>query len=500
MRYFLVLICCSTWALSTANDDLTSTPRIIIVGAGSSGIAAASKLFENGFTNVKVLEAENRIGGRIHSDYLVDMGAQWVDGEKDNVAFELAWPLGLIERFNENNNFTIEYCGSSRSPLSEKILEGLNDIQATLDDFHNIDLSNLKSGSLGEFIDAKFNENFKNEPEMNASLQKSLLNMLNLMKMASDGANSWYDLSAKKLRDYPDCEGDSVINWKNRTYSTILDVLMKKIPNPEDELPVLNNTNTNSKVIKINYNGDSAPVKISTADEKEYLADHVIFTSSLGVLKANHEQLFDPPLPEKKISTIKNLGFGHSAKIWLYYDNPWWYSDENKQINGKVLFWTEDDRKKIENIPEKKWILGIAGFFPVEHRPKTLCIWMASNHSIEMESIPEDMMRNEIVELMNKFFGHEYNITEPTEIKRTLWNTNENFRGIYSYHGLQTDATNINNADLAEPIMQNDKPILQFAGEATSEHYGTVNGAIESGWREANRLINLYANKTLLKN
>lgn len=62
--------------------------------------------------------------------------------------------------------------------------------------------------------------------------------------------------------------------------------------------------------------------------------------------------------------------------------------------------------------------MGIVGFFPVEHRPKTLCIWMASNHSIEMESIPEDMMRKQIVELMNKFFGHEYNITEPTEIKR----------------------------------------------------------------------------------
>lgn len=85
----------------------------------------------------------------------MDMGAQWVDGEKNNVAFELAWPLGLIERFNETNNFTIEYCGSSRFPLSEKILEGLNDIQATLDDFQNIDLSNLKSGSLGEFIDTK---------------------------------------------------------------------------------------------------------------------------------------------------------------------------------------------------------------------------------------------------------------------------------------------------------------------------------------------------------
>ncbi|KAK0165423.1 hypothetical protein PV328_003935 [Microctonus aethiopoides] len=113
MRYFPVLICCSTWVLSTANGDLTSTPRIIIVGAGSFGIADTSKLFENGFTNVEILEAENRIGGRIHS---IKLG---------------------------------------KSPLSKKILEDLINIEATLDNFQNIDLSNLKSGSLGEFIDAK---------------------------------------------------------------------------------------------------------------------------------------------------------------------------------------------------------------------------------------------------------------------------------------------------------------------------------------------------------
>lgn len=40
-------------------------PNVIIVGAGASGIAAASKLFQNGFKNVKILEAENRIGGRV---------------------------------------------------------------------------------------------------------------------------------------------------------------------------------------------------------------------------------------------------------------------------------------------------------------------------------------------------------------------------------------------------------------------------------------------------
>ena len=46
--------------------------KIIIIGAGISGISAASKLIENGFKNVIILEAKNRIGGRIHT---VDFGS-----------------------------------------------------------------------------------------------------------------------------------------------------------------------------------------------------------------------------------------------------------------------------------------------------------------------------------------------------------------------------------------------------------------------------------------
>lgn len=58
-------------------------PSIIIIGAGAAGIAAATKLISNGFTNVTILEAENRIGGRVHSvpfgGTTVDLGAQWVE-------------------------------------------------------------------------------------------------------------------------------------------------------------------------------------------------------------------------------------------------------------------------------------------------------------------------------------------------------------------------------------------------------------------------------------
>ena len=42
-------------------------PSVIIIGAGAAGIAAASKLLKDGIKDVTILEAENRIGGRIRT-------------------------------------------------------------------------------------------------------------------------------------------------------------------------------------------------------------------------------------------------------------------------------------------------------------------------------------------------------------------------------------------------------------------------------------------------
>lgn len=77
---------------------------------------------------------------------------------------------------------------------------------------------------------------------------------------------------------------------------------------------------------------------------------------------------------------------------------------------------------------------------------------------------------------------------------RSKWQSNPHFRGSYSNITLESDALDATTTKLAEPINdQNGKPILQFAGEATDQHYfSTVHGAIGSGWREAQRLIDLY--------
>lgn len=39
--------------------------KVLVIGAGAAGIAAASRLIERGIEDVLVLEAKDRIGGRI---------------------------------------------------------------------------------------------------------------------------------------------------------------------------------------------------------------------------------------------------------------------------------------------------------------------------------------------------------------------------------------------------------------------------------------------------
>jgi len=41
--------------------------QVVVVGAGAAGLAAAARLMEHGVRNVVILEAEDRMGGRIHT-------------------------------------------------------------------------------------------------------------------------------------------------------------------------------------------------------------------------------------------------------------------------------------------------------------------------------------------------------------------------------------------------------------------------------------------------
>lgn len=54
--------------MASASGNVSSNRcKILIIGAGMAGLSAASHLVKNGVTDFKILEAKNRIGGRIVS-------------------------------------------------------------------------------------------------------------------------------------------------------------------------------------------------------------------------------------------------------------------------------------------------------------------------------------------------------------------------------------------------------------------------------------------------
>jgi polyamine oxidase len=60
---------------------------VIVLGAGAAGLKAAETLSSNGVNNILVLEAQERLGGRINTIWLngdknvpLEMGANWIHG------------------------------------------------------------------------------------------------------------------------------------------------------------------------------------------------------------------------------------------------------------------------------------------------------------------------------------------------------------------------------------------------------------------------------------
>lgn len=64
--------------------------QVVIIGAGLAGLAAAHRLYESGIRDVIVLDAQNRVGGRVqtldHSDYLIELVSYIVRGRLTSTA------------------------------------------------------------------------------------------------------------------------------------------------------------------------------------------------------------------------------------------------------------------------------------------------------------------------------------------------------------------------------------------------------------------------------
>lgn len=81
-------------------------------------------------------------------------------------------------------------------------------------------------------------------------------------------------------------------------------MLQQKISNTESNLPIIEKIEFNKNIDNIDYTSNNNII-VKTKDGSKYIASHVIFTPSLGVLKEKHATMFTPLLPERKQHAIK---------------------------------------------------------------------------------------------------------------------------------------------------------------------------------------------------
>ena len=84
---------------------------VIVVGSGISGLAAASRLQSQG-AKVTILEAKNRIGGRIYTDHALgapfEVGAGWIHGpSRENPIKQLANNIKAETFITDDSNYVL---------------------------------------------------------------------------------------------------------------------------------------------------------------------------------------------------------------------------------------------------------------------------------------------------------------------------------------------------------------------------------------------------------
>ncbi|XP_018319752.1 spermine oxidase-like [Agrilus planipennis] len=465
--------------------------KLVIIGAGSSGIAAATRLLENDFTDFIILEAENRTGGRIFSvpfgNGIVDLGAQFCQGEKNNIVYETVKDLDVLKH-HDNGTYVNLY---TKFKIDKNVTETINNLFDSI--YENVE-DDVKESSLQEYFVKRFtnaiNKLYSDSPKL-LEFAKDCTDFFLGAICSIEGAFNASDISPHE--SYEEIPGDQYMHWNGKGYKTFLDVLMKKYPNPNESLPIDDKILLNKEVANVDWrteNSNSSKVAIKCSNGETYYAEHVIVTVSLGVLKENLETMFNPRLPIEKVRAIEDIGFGAISEIHLWYEHSWW--PENLTLMNFI--WTEQERRTLRD-NGLEWYLNVLSLAPQIGNRNELCLWIAGDDVPKIEQLPDSEILSGITYIFDLFLRKDYNITQPSKILRSKWHSQPHFRGSYSYPSIKMNANNTLREDLGNPLLypNTTKPIVFFAGEATNpHHFATVHGATETGFREADRILKLY--------
>lgn len=244
----------------------------------------------------------------------------------------------------------------------------------------------------------------------------------------------------------------------------------------------------------------SEKVLVKCDNGKTYRAERVIFTPSVGVLKAQYSTLFTPQLGAEKVKAIQSYGFGTINKVFLVFDKQFWPTDAS--FLSYSFLWDFDESKLAEIANAKRnWLLSVPGLEKVTAYPNMLELFIAGEGTAEFEASDDAKVMDDLLWLMKQMFpsrnfddsSKDGKITLQT-IYRSRWQSNPLTRGSYSFMSMDMQKNGVTPAMLRKPISDsNGVPRILFAGEATSNQKSSfAHGAIETGYNTATAVLNSF--------
>ncbi len=414
--------------------------KIVIVGAGISGIYAAHLLAERG-AEVVILEASDRFGGRIKplngfADFSIELGAEEIHGQHSawhdlvtSVEHEFVAETNNLYRLNgviQTEELTVQ----------NTFFVQLQELFNRIGDYIGFDISaetwaNLEG--LNESVLHIFNAWVGNEN----GTSLSRIGMYGLR----DGENLW-------------TSGDENLMLKNRDF---LSVIEEKFSSTLDKIQL------NTQVTLIDYNGDK--VLVTTLNDTIIEADKVIVTVPLNILKSN-SITFVPALESERISAFGKIGMDAGIKVILKFDTPFWPAD-----TGSILS---------DGFVPEYWVTSGGGRSSSSY---ILTAFVMGEKAEILSAQGEEMIDSILSDLEDMFEGSSaYYMDHVIQ----NWGNEPFIQGAYSY--AKPDAGDARKI-IARPL--NNK--VFFAGEATHTqgHASTVHGAVETGLRAVNEILEL---------
>ena len=304
----------SLWGCSTSNvvapgPAPTATPQttydVIVVGAGSAGIAAA-RAVQTAKRSVLVLEAQDHIGGRCRSDTTTfpipfDFGAQFAGQATslNNFLYPLMRQLGikLIPGEKVPRFFFDRVTGALADP---------SEFYAT---FAAVDGALLSAGLLmttgapdASALQVTTAAGVQNAPYVDLAYQ-FLLGAIDGGSPATQSTLDLYNVTQYLPAVFVFPPKDSF--FVPSGYGAFIARVAKGL-----------SIQTSSPVESIDYSGNHVTVK--TATGQTFTAKAAIVTSSINVIKAGVIS-FTPELPPKHMAALSGLTMGHAWKGMLQF-------------------------------------------------------------------------------------------------------------------------------------------------------------------------------------